>query len=184
MIPSLIIASVWVIGCNLWHVILVATRKGLNRPLTISEHAVETKRILGVHRIVHSLPLLLFMPLAHQLVISERYSLGVLLMAAAIFDCAQVLTLNKRTARLEDRLNAHSITAWLMALSYMGYSLLISREAHVPTLVYVSGFALCVLLLLFAVTNTFKKAFLVMQMSFFILISAMGIIAHLMLISA
>jgi hypothetical protein len=179
---SLMIASAWVIVCNGWHIALVALRSGSGRPLTISEHAVESKRLLLIHRVVHSLPVLLFLPLAAQLS-AHGYSIAAtLLLTAAVFDCVQVLGLNKKSARLENRLNAHSIAAWIMALSYLFYSAQISQIASVPPFIYGLILAICLLLLLGAATNTFKKYFLAMQMSFFILLSSVGLIAHTVLI--
>ena len=106
------ISLLWVIIGNVWHGFLLMQRKGAGRPLTISEHAVENDRLLLTHRIVHSLPLLMFMPMIFGYLIPQGYIIAAaLLVSSAVFDSLETLTLNKNTARWDNGLNLHSFTA-------------------------------------------------------------------------
>lgn len=184
MYIGFLLVSIWILIGNSWHALLIARRKGPGRPLTISEHAVESPQLLLVHRVVHSLPIVLFMPLIIGYLLPEGHVLAAsLLFSAVVFDSIETLSLNKKTARLEDKLNIHSITAWLMAASYMLYSTVISQVAGISWLIYGPILAACIFLMMCAVTGAFKKHFLSMQMSFFLLISLMGLVAHVTLIA-
>jgi hypothetical protein len=181
----LVAVSTWVVIGNVWHFALLTQRKGPGRPVTISEHAVENKRLLLAHRIIHSLPLLFFPPLVFYILFPQKYyAASVFLLTAAIFDSVQTLTLNKQTAPLENKLNFHSATAWIMAVSYFAYSGIICYIAGVSLWVYGTILSVCILLLISAVTSRSRKHFLVMQMSYFILLSTIGLLAHSMLILA
>lgn len=183
MFVYIIIVSVWVVFGNMWHVYLIATHKGNRRPLTISEHAVANKRLLWTHRIVHSLPLIVFVPMIFGYLIPNGYLLAaLLLMSGAIFDSLETLTLNKRTAPVDSSFNIHHLTTWFMALSYFTYAILISIIAELSTWVYLPILTVCLALLFIACTKIFKDRFLVLQMSYFILVSLLVIIANTKLI--
>lgn len=121
-------------------------------------------------------------PLAVKLVMSDYFLAGLALMTGAVFDSIQSLTLTKQNASLENKLNSHSISAWLMAVSYYFYAAVISNIAGIPVWLYALVLICCAVLLLCAVTNTFKGYFLAMQMSFFVLISGMSLAAHIAMI--
>lgn len=179
----LALATGWVIVGNIWHAVLLSLRTEGNRPLTISEHAVERDNLLLVHRIVHSAPIIVFMPLIlGYLLPSGHYLAALLLSSAAIFDSLETLTLNKRTAPLESSVNAHNVTAWVMALSYIAYAVVISRIADLSLWVYGSILFVCAVLLVIAVRGIQKRRFLIMQMAYFVLVSLVGVLAHIRLI--
>src|SRR5690606_30593724 len=134
---------------------------------------------LFIHRLAHVIPLIVFVPFVLFYLLPEGHILaGALLALAALFDALEVLTLNKRTAPLSSGLNAHYITAWLMAASYMMYAVAISRIAGLSSLIYGSFVVVCFVLMTFAVREMFKKYFLAMQMTFFILPSLLFLLAH------
>ncbi len=160
-------------------------RKGTGRPLTISEHAVESRRLLCVHRIVHSLPLIMFTPLIIGYLIPNGYIIAATLLgSAAVFDSLETLTLNERTAKLDNGLNLHSFTAWIMSLSYLLYAVIISQITGVSTWIYGTAMFVCVILLICGATGILKRYFLYMQMSYFLVISFIGILAYIELIIA
>jgi ABC-type sulfate transport system permease component len=102
-------------------------------------------------------------------------------LSAALFDSIEVLSLNKQTAPLEDKLNLHSATAWVMSSCYFLYTALISHIAGVPLWAYLPVLAICLALIFCAATNRYKKYFLAMQMSYFVLLSLLGLLAHSLL---
>lgn len=179
---AIIIAASWIAIVNFWHVLLLMLRKGDGRPLTISEHAVERSSLLVTHRIVHSLSIPFSLPLIYQLMSSNERVVGVLLLTGVLADSLQALSLNVRTAPLENKINPHSLSAWLMALSYLACAIIICSAASVSPWIYVTASLLCMLLLVFAITKTFKKHFLAMQMAFFVIVSCICSIAYSMLI--
>lgn len=169
---------------NSWHAWLLVRHPKTSRPLTISEHAVESGWLLLAHRVMHAVPLPIFVFFAFSYLIPEGHTVAaVLLMVGATFDVAEVLTLNRGTASMDTKLNAHFVTAWVMALSYLLYGLLISNTAGVSRYVYGTILLVCACLLMFAITNTFKRYFLIMQMLFFVLVSSVVFIAHMNLIT-
>lgn len=179
----LIIVCAWAILGNIWHAILLIRTKSKKRLPTISEHAVEDNRLLRVHRLVHSLPLLVFMPAVFGYLLPNGYGLAAgLLLSGVFFDCVETLTLNKRTATLAVKLNVHFVTAWLMALSYFGYALVISRIAHVSPWVYGPVLGLCLLLVVLANKGVSRQKSLAMQMTYFMLVTLAVVIAHIRLV--
>jgi hypothetical protein len=101
--------------------------------------------------------------------------------SAAVFDSLQTISLNKQTAPTNKHPNLHSVTAWLMALSYFGYALVISHIAAAPELVYVPVLLVCILFVALANKALSKGVSLQLQMAYFVLVSTVGIIAHLKL---
>lgn len=179
----LLLMSFWIILGNVWHIVLLTRHKGHERPPTISEHAVASKRLLLIHRIVHSLPLLLFAPVIFGYLLPRGYNFAaILLTSAIIFDSIEVLTLNKNTASLDSRPNTHFVTAWLMALSYFAYSLVISHIAGLSPWVYGSILSICVLFVILSNRAVSAGKSLVLQMTYFILVSLVGVLANIKLI--
>jgi hypothetical protein len=175
--------SAWIVLGNVWHGILLAQRKGSNRPKTISEHAVETNILLKIHRAVHTIPLLVFIPFIFGYLMPTRHYLAaILLMLGAIFDSIETLTLNKKTAPLDSAPNAHYVTAWLMALSYLGYSFVISRIAGVSPWLFGPILLSCIILAILAHRGILNRISLGMQMSYFLLVSLVVLIANFKLI--
>ena len=185
MVASIVLMSVWVIAGNFWHFILLVQRKGNNRPKTISEHAVESSNLLITHRVVHSFPLIVFIPVVVGYLVPNGYTIAALLLfAGAIFDSLEALTLNKKSAPIDSAPNSHYISAWLMALSYLGYALIISRIAGVSSWVYCPILTLCGLLAVLAQRGILNRVSLAMQMSYFILLSLVVLIANASLITS
>lgn len=183
MIVYTSIMSIWVVFGNVWHGILLARRKGGGRPKTISEHAVESDKLLKIHRVIHSIPLIVFLPFIIYYLLPKGYHYAALLLIlGAVFDSIETLTLNKKTAPLDSSPNAHYITAWLMAFSYLGYSFVISRIAGVSPLLYVPVLLLCITLAALAHRGILNRISLAMQMIYFILVSSVVLIANIKLI--
>lgn len=171
VIPSL--------GLTSWHFYLVFQRKAPARPLTISEHAVESRELLLAHKIAHTLPVVIFLPFVFLYLLPNGYNLaGLFLILASVFDSIEALALNKETARLDAKESLHYKATWIMAMSYLVYTTLISRIAGLNSFVYGSILAICFVLLYFAVNERHKSKFLFMQMTFFVLVALLGIIAH------
>ncbi len=167
------------VGVTAWHFVLIFSRDNKGRPSTISEHAVEQDHLLLIHRIVHTLPILAFLPFILFYLWPNGYVLaGALLILATTFDSIETLTLNKKTASLDSPKNLHYVTAWVMAICYLGYLVAISIIAGINPLFYGSILAICAVLLYFAINNKYKSKFVVMQVSFFALLAILGIIAH------
>lgn len=182
MIVYVSLISIWIILGNVWHGILIFIYSGGGRPSTISEHAVKSKRLLWAHRLVHSLPLIVFMPMIFDYLVPSGYILAAFtLMSGAIFDALETLTLNKSTAPVDSPFNVHHLTTWLMALSYFIYAILISEIAEVNPWIYLPVLAACVVLLFIAGKKVFKGKFLIMQMSYFILVSLVVLVANVKL---
>lgn len=183
MVTYITLMSIWVILGNTWHGVLLAQRKGSNRPKTISEHAVEGSKLLWTHRIVHSAPLLVFVPFIYAYLLQNAYYLAMaFLVSGVVFDCVETLTLNKKTAPLDSAFNIHHLTAGLMSLSYFAYSISISRIAGVSIWIYLPLLLACLLLVLFSSKGISKNKSLAMQMAYFILVSLVVLIANLKLI--
>ncbi len=168
---------------NIWHIILVTRPRTSPRPLTISEHASESQATLLAHRILHSLPIIMLTPFIVWFLIPKGHIYAaVLLFSGSFFDSIEVLTLNKHSAELDGPINLHKVTAWIMALSYMGYMLAISRVAEINPYIYGLFFLACVLLMVFAIKGMFKAYFLFMQTIFFVLMSLVILMAHIALL--
>ncbi len=179
MVTSITLMSLWVILGNAWHGVLLAQRKGSNRPKTISEHAVESSKLLWAHRIVHSAPLILFVPFIYgYLLPNEYYLASIVLFSGVIFDSVETITLTKKTAPLDSPFNIHHLTAGLMSLSYFAYSISISRIAGVSVWIYSPLLLACVLLVIFSGKGISKNKSLAMQMSYFILVSLVVLLAN------
>ncbi len=175
--------SIWVVLVNAWHIFLIVNRKGASRPPTISEHAAEARRLLWIHRFIHSLPLIVFIPMIFGYLVPSGHLLAAyLLMSGVIFDSLEALTLNKRTAPVDSPFNMHHFTTWIMSLSYFAFAIAISRIAEVSPWLYLPILTACVVLLIIAGKKIIRGKFLVMQMSYFLLLSSVILIANIKLI--
>jgi hypothetical protein len=124
----------------------------------------------------------MFTPLVFGYLVPKQFIIAALLLvSAAVFDCVQTLSLNKSTAPTNKQPNIHSVTAWLMALSYFGYALVICRIADVPVLIYGSALLLCGLFVALANKALSRGVSLQLQMTYFILVSLVGVFAHIKL---
>ena len=183
MIVYISIMSIWVVLVNAWHIFLITNRKGTGRPPTISEHAAESKRLLWIHRFIHSLPLIVFIPMIFGYLVPNDHILAAyILMSGAIFDSLETLSLNKRTAPVDSPFNMHHFTTWIMALSYFTFAIAISRIAEVSQWFYLPILIACVVLLIIAGKKIIRGKFLVMQMTYFMLLSLVLIFANIKLI--
>lgn len=177
---SLVVMSFWVILGNVWHGVLLSIDTGGKRPSTISEHAVLNDRLLLTHRLVHTLPLIMFAPVILWFLIPEGHMFATaVLFLAALFDSIEVLALNKRTAPVKSSPNIHFVTAWLMAAFYFAYSLLISRIAGISVWFYSPVLLVCLVLAILATKLHRANRSLSMQMTYFILVSLVGVVANI-----
>lgn len=162
---------------NLWHaVVLLIARRNNKSWRSISESAVTNPMTLGVHRIVHILSASSFFVYAVWLwQVSHAEWLAVVLAIAALFDIIQVMTLSKRTRHypVMSR-DVHQISAWLMAVAYLAFSLLYVLASGIGY-----GIIICYTALLATVFGysalAKHKYFWLSQMIFFATVS--GIIA-------
>lgn len=171
-----------IIWTNIWHGILLCQPTPDHKPHTMSEHAVMKPQLLLVHRMSHTiLSVVMLLFVFNWLIPKGYYIAAVMAFSAAIFDVIEVYALNSRTAKSASGMNLHEKTAWLMALSYMLYSGVISHIAGLSPWVYGSVFLLCAIL--FARVRKGKnKEFWIMQMVFFTIISLLGVGAYLTLL--
>jgi hypothetical protein len=181
-----ILFPAWIL---VWHFFLILKRTGEDRPRTISAHAEEQGRLLLIHRLSHSLPLIATIPFtAGYLLPHNHHMAAFILILATIFDAAEVATLRK-TPDLDAGTGSgglvHKIAAWLMAVSYLLYAAIISVVADVGVWLYwfVFAFLACVLLAFFRKGATTQKHFFILQMAFFMLVTFVMLIAHITLLA-
>jgi hypothetical protein len=175
--------SVWIVLGNAWHFLLLRLFPGKNRPPTISEHAVVSGNLLRFHKIIHSLPIIVFAPVVFKYLIpQEHYLAAGLLIIAVVSDCIEVLTLNKKSAPIDSKPNAHFFSAWLMSLTYLAYVYVISGIAGLNIWFYGSLLAACVLLAVLSNRAIVKKRSLRMQMGYFVIVSLVAVVANMKLI--
>lgn len=181
-----ILFGVWII---LWHFILMFRRTGEVKPNTISAHSEENAKILIIHRLSHGLPSLLILPFAIWFLIPNGYSFAAfVLIAASLFDLIEVVTLSnspKTNITAGSDGYVHKVAAWLMASTYLLYTVLISVRSGIGWWLY-----LLVLLILIAILGVFfatgastKKHFYILQMTFFTLNTFVMLIAHVAILA-
>lgn len=119
----LIISVVPIVLVNLWHHILLFYMYRPSTPRTISENAAKTITSLYIHRAMHTVASFILLLFGYMYLLPHGFYIPFgLLISGAIFDALEVLTLDSRSAQEIFSANSHSITAWLMALSYLGYA--------------------------------------------------------------
>ncbi len=171
---------VWV---NVWHSLLLARGSKDNRPHSISEHATETPQLLRTQRLMHSSSSAVMVVFALGFLLPNGHPLAAcLLIAAAVFDVLEVLTLNKSNAATTLQLNSHTATAWPMALFYLLYATVIIPIARLNPLLAVPIWLTPAL-----VATLFKwrkfSGFWIVQHVYFCLLSLVLIIAHVRLLA-
>lgn len=177
----LVIAPVLIV--NLWHIYLVTSYHGDKRLVTISEHAVTTRSRLYMHRVIHALPLIFFLPFALWFLVPNDFRLAaILLIASAILEIKQAVSLNKYNAPLDSGVNKHSVKAWMMAVCYLAYTLVLGLISDISLFIFLPLFTVCLVLVSFAALGLHRNRTLFMQMSFFIVLSLLGILGHISLI--
>lgn len=176
----------WII---LWHFILMLRRTGENKPNTISAHAEEKARILLVHRLSHGLPSVAILPFVFGFLLPNGYHVAAyVLITASIFDLIEVLTLRKTpvtniTAGSDGLV--HKVSAWLMAMSYLLYTVLISGESGIGRWLYLIVLLLSAAIIgaFFAIGASTKRHFYILQMTFFTLTTFVMLLSHISILS-
>ena len=124
---------------NLWHGVVIGMGRVRGGAFaSISESAVRSRRVFWAHRVVHVLGAGCFLVFAAVSLPSLRY-IAVVLMAAAVLDALQALYLSEETdhAPLNMR-DVHQRFAWVMAVSYLSFTVLFALHAQMPTLLLLS----------------------------------------------
>ncbi len=178
-IELLVLGSVPAIAANLWHQLLISTRA---KPYqTISQHATETEKKLLAHRVVHSVSSFSLILFAWLYLFRYGYTwAGSILVAGAVFDILEVLTLTKRSAEPVFAINYHAITAWTMALGYILYVIAIVSITGMPEGLSWGILIVFVLLLRIAFRQKFKN-FWIIQHVYFCLLAILIVLAHVQL---
>jgi hypothetical protein len=168
-----------IVAVNVWHSLLILTRMGsTRRPDSLSEQAGVRPRFLLIHKIVHCCASALFIVFSYEFLWQqERLILPAILFSfGAFLDIAQVLTLNKHTKHTPSLNNLHILTAWPMAICYMAFGALLSREAGMSVFVVHGMWVTFIILLLIAIKMQFKY-FWVTQHGYFLILSVQLIIS-------
>lgn len=100
-----------------------------------------------------------------------------LLIAGALFDVLEVLTLNKASAARWTFREPHFTTAWLMVGSYLLYGVVIAQAAALEPWLPQAVWLLFLLLLIFTIRDGFRKLWAA-QMTYFLLLAMVVIMAH------
>lgn len=172
---------IWV---NVWHGYLLLRHSKDNRPHSISHHATETPELLRIHRFMHISASVVLSAFAIGFLIPDAHALAAcFLIAAAIFDALEVLTLNKRNAAETLKLNSHTATAWPMALFYLLYATIIIPIAKLKPLLSVAIWLTPAILAALFRWRKFS-GFWIVQHVYFCLLALVIIIAHIRLLAS
>jgi len=170
---------------NIWHAYLLLSYRGDSRTDTISEHAAQDLPTLKLHRLFHITMSVCLTVFAVSCLILNRSLIlpAMVLIAGAVFDIVEVMTLNKETSHHPFEAGPHQITSWLMALSYLIYGILITRAAGLPLWVTNIVWISFLVILFISIMCRFKR-FWIAQMFYFALLALIVITAHINLLAA
>ena len=177
----LLVSLLPIVAVNVWHSALLSKRNKVDKLQTISQHAADNPRLLLIHRIVHISLSVIIIVLALDYLLPNNYLwAGVLLIAAAIFDILEVITLNKKSSVGVIVINYHTVTAWAMSLCYLLYASLMIIIAGLPSW-FVA--VIWVLLLALLILSTYRKfeRFWITQHIYFCFLSVTIMVAHALL---
>ncbi len=170
-------------GINIWHGILLAQRSRDGKPHTISEHAAETPRLLLIHRLVHTISPAIFLLFGFGYLLPHGHTLAFAFLAVGVtLDAIEVMTLSKGGPKGPFTLSVHHVTAWLMALSYLSYAIIISSTSNMSPWISNSIWVSFVLLLTLSAHRKFRH-FWIEQMLYFTFVCLIAAIAHVRLLS-
>ncbi|MFZ1801822.1 MAG: hypothetical protein WAW62_03150 [Candidatus Saccharimonas aalborgensis] len=132
------LAFVPLIFVNIWHGVVIAIarhRGGVWR--SISESALVGNDTLLIHRIMHVVGALCFYGFGIWLCADQRFHLSAgILFIAATFDITQALALNKNTQHTPINMkDIHQLTAWVMAVGYLLFSVVFMRAVGVRDII-------------------------------------------------
>ena len=133
---------------------------------SISENALKSRNVLIFHRAVHVAISICF--LVYSWLLFPNYALSAFLLAVgAIFDIIQVMTLSKRSNHTPMYIrDTHQIAAWLMAVSYLAFSIVIALQRGID-IVLILAYIIWLTLMFILSTKTNHKYFWFAQMGFF-----------------
>lgn len=171
MYASLLLVAPLIVG-NLWHAVMpFIGRRKTNFKNSISENALRSKGVLLTHRIVHLALSFCFIIYSLYLFSQGVVLVAVLLVAAALFDAIQVMTLSKRTNHTPMYFrDIHQIFAWLMSITYLIFSLAFAVYQQIPVPAII-GYMLFLVLLLLVSLYEKHSYFWFAQMIFFVVVS-------------
>ncbi len=166
-----LLAAPLIVG-NAWHVLMLwlAHNRG-QLANSISENALANPMALLVHRSMHIFLAVSFFVFSYGLWSHGYKMLSVLLVLAVIFDVLQVMLLSEKTNHtpLYFR-DAHQLSAWVMAVAYLLYTIAAAAAANVG-LAWITAY-LCYITLMYVGSRLTKhRYFWVAQMVFFISVS-------------
>ena len=180
----LLISLIPLVGINVWHSFLLFKRSNVERPLSISYHAVEANELLLTHRFVHTSSSFILIFFAFAFLIPNGHLVAaILLIAAAIFDVLEVFALHSGDAAEEMKINSHAVTAWAMALCYLSYATAIIYVVKLNPLFVVAVWLTPAFLIAIFKLRKFN-GFWIAQHAYFCLLALVLIIAHLRLLAS